>query len=77
MHCPHRVKVVIEHVEDGYVAYPLRHERRDCRSAIFIRKPGRYYFRDPCHVGEFGAECVCDAALASEAFIAEAEVLYR
>ena len=71
----HRVKVVVEHVEDGYVAYPLgmkgvvvgqgdsyRGGIVGCTSAIHA------------HVEEFGAECFSDASPASEAFIAEAEV---
>ena len=68
-----RVKVVVEHVEDGYIAYPLgmkgvvvgqgdtyQEALSDVTSAIHA------------HVKEFGAECLCDAS--SEAFIAEAEV---
>ena len=70
-----RVKVVVEHVEDGYVAYPLgmkgvvvgqgdsyQEALSDVTSAIHA------------HVVEFGAECFSDACPASEAFIAEAEV---
>ena len=73
--CPNRVKVVVEHVEDGYIAYPLgmkgvvvgqgdsyQEALSDVTSAIHA------------HVQEFGSECFCDASPASEAFIAEAEV---
>jgi predicted RNase H-like HicB family nuclease len=72
---PHRVKVVIEHVEDGYIAYPLgmkgvvigqgdtyQEALADVTSAI------------RAHVEEFGTDCIYDANLASEAFIAEAVV---
>jgi predicted RNase H-like HicB family nuclease len=70
-----RVKVVVEHVEDGYIAYPLgmkgivvgqgdsyEEALADVTSAI------------RAHVKEFGPECLFDASPASEAFIAEAEV---
>ena len=73
--CPHRVKIVVEHVEDGYIAYPLGMKGvvvgqgdsygealADITSAI------------RAHVKEFGSECLCEASPASEAFIAEAEV---
>jgi predicted RNase H-like HicB family nuclease len=77
-HMPYanRVKVVVEHVEDGYIAYPLglkgvvvgqgdsyQEALSDVTSAIHA------------HVKEFGAECVYEACPASEAFIAEAEVM--
>jgi predicted RNase H-like HicB family nuclease len=71
-----RVKVVVEHVEDGYVAYPLgmkgvvvgqgdsyEEALADVTSAI------------RAHVKEFGTESLSDASSASEAFIAEAEIL--
>jgi predicted RNase H-like HicB family nuclease len=70
-----RVKVVIEHVEDGYIAYPLGmkgvvvgqgdsyHEAlADVTSAIHA------------HLREFGPDCLDAASPALEAFIAEAEV---
>jgi hypothetical protein len=70
-----RVKVVVEHVEDGYIAYPLgmkgvvvgqgdsyEEALADVTSAI------------RAHVREFGPNCLSDASSASEAFIAEAEV---
>jgi len=73
---PHnRVKLVVEHVEDGYIAYPLgmkgvvvgqgdsyQEALADVTSAI------------RAHVKEFGPECLSDASPASEAFIAETEV---
>ena len=75
MPCTNRVKVVVEHVEDGYVAYPLgmkgvvvgqgdsyEEALADITSAI------------RAHMKEFGAECLSEASPASEAFIAEAEV---
>ncbi len=71
-----RVKLVVEHVEDGYIAYPLgmkgvvvgqgdsyQEALADVTSAI------------RAHVQEFGIECLSEASPASEAFIAEAEVL--
>ncbi len=71
-----RVKVVVEHVEDGYIAYPLgmkgvvigqgdsyQEALADVTSAI------------RAHVSEFGSECLLEASSASEAFIAEAEVV--
>jgi len=70
-----RVKVVVEHVEDGYVAYPLgmkgvvvgqgdSYEAALADVTLAIR----------AHVREFGGECLSEASPASEAFIAEAEV---
>ncbi|MGW8256330.1 MAG: type II toxin-antitoxin system HicB family antitoxin [Thermoguttaceae bacterium] len=71
-----RVKVIIERVEDGYIAYPLGlkgivlgqgdtyHEAlTDVTSAI------------RAHLQEFGPECLQESSSAIEAFIAEAEVL--
>jgi predicted RNase H-like HicB family nuclease len=70
-----RIKIVVEHAEDGYIAYPLgmngvvvgqgdsyEEALSDVTSAI------------RAHVKEFGAESLSDASLASEAFIAEAEI---
>jgi predicted RNase H-like HicB family nuclease len=70
-----RIKVVIEHAEDGYVAYPLGmrgvvvgqgdtfdEALADVTSAI------------RAHVSEFGADCLEAVSPATEAFIAEAEV---
>jgi predicted RNase H-like HicB family nuclease len=74
MHSTTRLKIVVEHVEDGYIAYPLgmkgvvvgqgdsyEEALADVTSAI------------RAHVKEFGAACLSDASPASEAFIAEAE----
>ncbi|HUT14458.1 MAG TPA: hypothetical protein VMY42_28490 [Thermoguttaceae bacterium] len=71
-----RVKVVIEHGEDGYVAYPLgvkgvvvgqgdtyEEALTDVTSAI------------RAHVRQFGAEVLAAGDPAREAFIAEAEVV--
>ena len=71
----HRVKIVVEHVDDGYIAYPLgmkgvvvgqgdsyEEALRDVTSAMHA------------HVREFGIESLLDTSPASEAFIAEAEV---
>lgn len=71
-----RIKVVVEHLEDGYIAYPLgmkgvvigqgdsyQEALGDVTSAI------------RAHMMEFGVECLTEGSLASEAFIAEAEVL--
>ena len=70
-----RVKVVVEHVEDGYVAYPLG------MKGIVVGQGDSYSeaLADVtsairAHVSEFGAECLAEGNLASEAFIAEAEV---
>ncbi|MHB1035723.1 MAG: type II toxin-antitoxin system HicB family antitoxin [Pirellulales bacterium] len=70
-----RVKVVIEHREDGYIAYPLGMQGvvvgqgdsydealADVTSAI------------RAHVQEFGFEALVFESPATEAFIAEAEV---
>lgn len=70
-----RVKLVVEHVEDGYIAYPLgmkgvvvgqgdsyQEALADVTSAI------------KAHVEEFGIECLAEACPATEAFIAEVEV---
>lgn len=72
---PSHVKVVVEHVEDGYIAYPLgmkgvivgqgdsyQEALADVTSAI------------RAHVREFGSECLFEASSVSEAFIAEAEL---
>jgi predicted RNase H-like HicB family nuclease len=70
-----RIKVVIEHDEEGYIAYPLgmrgivvgqgdsyQEALADITSAI------------KAHLEVFGAECLLEASSADEAFIAEAEV---
>ncbi len=70
-----RVKVVIEHAEDGYIAYPLgmkgtvvgqgetyEEALADVTSAI------------QAHMREFGPESLQSDSPAIEAFIAEAEV---
>jgi predicted RNase H-like HicB family nuclease len=72
-----RIKVVIEHAEDGYIAYPLgmrgivvgqgetyQEALADVTSAI------------KAHLETFGMECLLDASNAEEAFIAEAEVTF-
>ncbi len=70
-----RVKLVVEHVEDGYIAYPLG------MKGVVIGQGDTYQdaLADVtsairAHVKEFGIECLSDASPASEAFIAEAEV---
>ena len=75
MPCTKRAKIVVEHVEDGYIAYPLgmkgvvigqgdsyEEALADVTSAI------------RAHVREFGVECLSEASPALEAFIAEGEV---
>lgn len=70
-----RVKIVIEHFEDGYVAYPLgmkgvivgqgnsfNEALDDVTSAI------------SAHVKQFGPDVLLDEDAAVEAFIAEAKV---
>ena len=70
-----RIKVVIEHAEDGYIAYPLgmrgivvgqgdsyQEALADITSAI------------KAHLEIFGLECLLEASHAEEAFIAETEV---
>jgi predicted RNase H-like HicB family nuclease len=72
-----RFKVVIEHAEDGYIAYPLgmrgivvgqgdtyREALADVTSAI------------KAHLETFGMDCLLDASHAEEAFIAETEVSF-
>jgi predicted RNase H-like HicB family nuclease len=75
VHIPHRVKVVVEHVEDGYIAYPLG------MKGVIIGQGDSYEeaLTDVtsairAHVKEFGPECLTEASPASEAFIAEAEM---
>jgi predicted RNase H-like HicB family nuclease len=71
-----RIKVVVEHCEDGYVAYPLSMKGvivgqgdsfdealADVSSAIHA------------HVEQFGSESLTKENLVVEAFIAEAEVV--
>jgi predicted RNase H-like HicB family nuclease len=73
----HRVKVVIERVEDGYVAYPLglkgvvvgqgdsyAEALDDVTSAI------------RAHVRTFGSEAIQADPAAVDAFVAEAEVRF-
>ncbi|MDY7010716.1 MAG: type II toxin-antitoxin system HicB family antitoxin [Planctomycetota bacterium] len=70
-----RIKVIIEHAEDGYIAYPLgmkgvvigqgdtyEEALADVKSAI------------QAHLREFGSESLQPDSSAIEAFIAEAEV---
>jgi predicted RNase H-like HicB family nuclease len=70
-----RVKVVVEHVEDGYIAYPLGMKgvvvgQGDSYEAALADVTSAIR----AHVREFGVECLSEASPASEAFIAEAEV---
>ena len=71
-----RIKVIIEHAEDGYIAYPLgakgvvigqgdtyEEALTDVKSAI------------QAHLREFGPESLQPDSPAIEAFIAEAEVV--
>jgi predicted RNase H-like HicB family nuclease len=72
-----RIKVVIEHAEDGYIAYPLGmrgivvgqgdsygEALADVTSAI------------QAHLETFGRDCLLEASNAEEAFIAETEVSF-
>jgi len=71
-----RIKVVIEHTDDGYVAYPLglkgvvvgqgdsyEQALADVTSAI------------RAHLKEFGPDIIAPGSAAVEVFIAEAEVV--
>ena len=69
-----RVKVIIERVEDGYIAYPLG------MKGIVIGQGDSYHeaLADVtsairAHLSEFGPDCLQEANSAIEAFIAEAE----
>jgi hypothetical protein len=70
-----RVKVIIERVEDGYIAYPLG------MKGIVVGQGDSYHeaLADVtsaicAHLSEFGPDCLQEASSAIEAFIAEAEV---
>ena len=70
-----RVKVIIERMEDGYIAYPLG------MKGIVIGQGDSYHdaLADVtsaihAHLQEFGPECLEESNSAIEAFIAEAEV---
>jgi hypothetical protein len=73
--CPHRVKIVVEHVEDGYIAYPLG------MKGVIVGQGDSYHeaLADvtsavQAHVREFGGESFSETGFPFEAFIAEAEV---
>jgi predicted RNase H-like HicB family nuclease len=70
-----RVKVIIERMEDGYVAYPLGMKgivvgQGDSYNEALIDVTSAIR----AHLEEFGPECLQESASAIEAFIAEAEV---
>jgi len=73
--CLNRIKVVVEHVEDGYIAYPLG------MKGVVVGQGDSYgeALADVTsairsHIREFGEECLSEAGLTSEAFIAEADI---
>jgi predicted RNase H-like HicB family nuclease len=70
-----RVKLVVEHVDDGYIAYPLG------MKGVIVGQGDSYQeaLADAtsavrAHVKEFGIECISEANSATEAFIAEVEI---
>jgi hypothetical protein len=70
-----RVKIVIEHFEDGYVAYPLGMKgvvvgQGDSFNAALDDVTSAI----SAHIKQFGSDAILDEDSAVEAFIAEAKV---